>query len=411
MHRFVLGLGAAAAILAVGAALIALCGTLHDLAARMWFNENSNALSTALRSIAGTMLLAALVPGIPYLAAAGFARDPGTGIHVQRTPLAVFPGILVALFLAAAGLALAAAHDLPARDLASELAAGMREAALLGLLPFILLAGLAGGGRPPRRASIAAAPAVIAWSIAFTGALPIVKLFAGLAVPMAILAVPFLIGLAFAAAAMAPWLTGIGLFLCMCLLMNAGRFTPSEAGAIVAGLGIVIALPLRLAFAGGILPLLRIVGGEMVAVLAGILAASIVNFAIGAASADRLVAGTIEALAPALAIGIGAIVVLFLATLLTPLAALPVVPLLIVGMQTTTVEQMADGAAICLAAFAGLLIRSTAWQDDGTGHKAGLESGKLPRALGWPAILLALTLVAMAVLAPKFLVLLSRLLD
>ena len=35
-----------------------------------------------------------------------------------------------------------------------------------------------------------------------------------------------------------------------------------------------------------------------------------------------------------------------------------------------------------MACLAGLLIRSTAWQDDGTGHKEGLESGKLPRALG-----------------------------
>ncbi len=265
------------------------------------------------------------------------------------------------------------------------------------------------GADPPRRVATAAAPLGLAWLTALTLSQSIGATLTALALPLSILALPFLIGLAFAARAAVPWLIGIGAILLLSPIVASGVATPGEAVAVVSFFAGTVAVPLRLVLARStVVPLLRVAGGEILAVIACFAAAAIVHIAAGIHGIAEAGSGIVNGLDPGAALGACALIVIMLSALLTPLAALPAIALLGAGLPIAQVESLRVGAVIAMACLAGLLIRSTAWQDDGTGHKEGLESGKLPRALGWSAILVLLALIVGAVLVPDLVTALPR---
>ncbi|MGE0734741.1 MAG: hypothetical protein AB7G15_12950 [Alphaproteobacteria bacterium] len=346
-------------------AALAMCvGTVVDIVARNVFGAPIQFLSGTLPEIAGWILLAALVPGIPYLVLCNFVRDPATGGRPWTTRLSIAPGAVAALALyAAVAFYIVVDGTLPLAQLADIAPQMLHEYVFYFLVLAIATAALCAGGRPPSATAAAASFGVLIGAVAVLFSSSIVSQTLAVLPCLIISGFIYLIGLANDARRTAPWLIGIGLLLPMTLLTFSGLVTPTEAAALVMLFALMIGLPVRAATQrAGMAPMILAATAEAIALALIVVVVSAVALASAFSGLIDGVTARLVPLGPALGLTIVLGAYFAASVAITPLAAFVLLPVLVPALQKLGFDPLFVGTAIVLTALAALMLRSIDWR-------------------------------------------------
>ena len=227
---------------------------------------------------AGFAFLAAIPFALLFVLLEAVAGDSAADGDDVRSPLAVWPGLPLAIVITAVSAVASLASKIPIEILLLQAQRGAQNYVLVGIVLAVATATGLTGGRPKRGIVAVAGPLVLVMAIAEMLALPIARLLLMLTLPCLVLAAAFLIlSLATREKGAIWWSLGFLLVALTAGMCAPGLVTPTEAIAILAAVSLPVGMIVNSAVRQTPIGTALIVAGTEIAAIAAVFAVTFVS--------------------------------------------------------------------------------------------------------------------------------------
>lgn len=319
-----------------------------------------------------------------------------------RSRLAVWPGLPLAIVLAAVALFAGGASNVPPTLLLQKAVIGAETYSFLGVAFAVAAAAGLTGGRPMRGVAATATPLVLVTLLGFFADQSITRLLFILAFPCLLIAVVcFVIALATQERGAIWWSLGFFIIPIVALACNPGLVTPTEAAAIIAivalPIGLIINTAVRQTSAG---TAVIVAAAEVSALAAAVVASAMISFVLAMTGATTAIAAQAAAIPPIAQLAIALLIALVGSYLLTPALSLGLIATIVIPLlKRSGLDPSVFCALAVLAASSAMMLRSVRSRHAPPPVGAGLATFQLPIAIGLAVlILLVMVLTAVALL-------------